>query len=183
MHAMRRIFVDENTEAIFLVDAENAFNNLNRSAPLSNIKQLCPPFFRYLHNTYQKPAKLVIPDPSGYDCIYSEESCTQGDVMSMIYALGIRPLVDCLVNAVNTDKCKQAWYADDSSSAGKLSEMKKGWEQLCLYGPSYGYYPLARKTILIVKERFKTKAQEIFGDSGIEITSTSEAYGSCYWQR
>ena len=53
IHAMRKAFENNNTEAILLVDAENAFNKLNREVALQNIKQLCPPFYRYLHNTYQ----------------------------------------------------------------------------------------------------------------------------------
>ena len=43
IHSMRKVFEDDETEAILLVDAENAFNNLNRRAALSNIKEICPP--------------------------------------------------------------------------------------------------------------------------------------------
>ena len=49
---MRKVFEDDDTEAILLVDAENAFNNLYRKVALQNIKQLCPPFSQYLFNTY-----------------------------------------------------------------------------------------------------------------------------------
>ena len=80
---MKAIFEEESTEAILLVDAENAFNNLNRKAALHNIKQLCPTFHRYLANTYQMPAKMIINDQSGLECIYSEEGSTQGDVSAM----------------------------------------------------------------------------------------------------
>ena len=62
IHAMHDKFEEDSTEAILLVDAENAFNKLNRKAALENIKELCPPFYRYLHNTYQKPAELIIKD-------------------------------------------------------------------------------------------------------------------------
>ena len=44
IHAMRKIYEKDDTEAIMLVDAENAFNNLNRGAALHNIKEICPPF-------------------------------------------------------------------------------------------------------------------------------------------
>ena len=53
IHSMRQIFQQEETQAILLVDAENAFNNLNRNAALKNIKELCPPFYQYLYNAYQ----------------------------------------------------------------------------------------------------------------------------------
>ena len=44
IHGMKLKFECEATDAILLVDAENAFNNLNRKAALQNIQQLCPPF-------------------------------------------------------------------------------------------------------------------------------------------
>ena len=103
---MRKIFEDDDTEAILLVAAENAFNNLNRKAALQNIKQLCLPFFQYLLNTYQKPAKMMIADSTKHDYIFSNEGCTQGDVTAIaLYALSIRPLIDNLGEAVDHEKC------------------------------------------------------------------------------
>ena len=98
IHAMRQVFEEEDTDAIILVDAENAFNNLNR----------CPSLYRYLHNTYQSPAKLVIPGKGKYDVIYSEEGCTQGDGCAMAkYGIVIRPLSDKLTDSVDPVSCKQ----------------------------------------------------------------------------
>ena len=138
IHAMRIAFQNNNTEAILLVDAENAFNNLNREAALLNIKKLCPPFHRYLHNTYQNPAKLIIAGEKKYESLYSQEGSTQGDVTAMaLYGIGIRPLIDDLSNTIDTRKCIQSWYADDSSTAGELGEMKKWWDELGDNGPKY----------------------------------------------
>ena len=36
VHAMERVFADEDTEAMILVDASNAFNCLNRQVTLRN---------------------------------------------------------------------------------------------------------------------------------------------------
>ena len=103
---MRKSFESDNTEAILLVDAENAFNNLNRKVALQNIKQLCPPFYQYLFNTYQKPAKLIIPGDKTHKIIYSEEGCTQGDVSAMgLYGLGIKPLIDNLADTIDVKNC------------------------------------------------------------------------------
>ena len=160
-----------------MVEAENAFNNLNMEAALKNIKELCPPFYQYLINTYQTAAKLVIPGEGKYDIIYSEEGCTQGDVTAMAkYGIATKPLIDKLSNAVNKDDCKQVWYADDSSAAGKILEMKKWWDILCQTGPQYGYKPLARKTILIVKPEHRQKAEEVFHQSGVKITTEGERH-------
>ena len=41
------------------------------------------------------------------------------------YGIAKKPLKDKLVDSVNADPCKQIWYADDSSSAGQVTEMRK----------------------------------------------------------
>ena len=178
IHAMRKIFGQDDTEALLLVDAENAFNNLNRKAALHNIKQLCPSFHRYLSNTYQLPAKMYISDPEKTDSIFSEEGSTQGDVGAMaMYAIGIRPLIDILCNKTDQSKCQQVWYADDSSAAGKLLEIRKWWDVLNETGPKFGYFPKAVKTILIVKDpQHFTMAEEIFSGTGIKITKEGERH-------
>ena len=159
------------------VDAENAFNNLNRNVAIENVKHLCPPFHRYLLNTYQKPAKLIISGNNTHEIIMSDEGCTQGDVNAMgFYGVGIAPLISTLADSVDTTKCKQSWYADDSSAAGKLIQMKIWWDTLSESGPKYGYYPLASKTVLIVKEQFLSEARDIFGDSGVTITTEGERH-------
>ena len=137
IHAMRKIFEKDGTEAMLLVDAENAFNNLNRSAALHNIKELCPSFHRYLANTYQILSKMIINDQEKTDHILSEEGSTQGDVAAMaMYAIGIRPLIDILQDKTDSSSCQQVWYADDSSAAGKLREMRKWWDILFEIGPN-----------------------------------------------
>ena len=179
IHAMRNVYEEESTEAILLVDAENAFNNLNRRAALHNIKELCPTFHRYLANTYQLPAKMIINNKNGMsDDILSDEGSTQGDVPAMaMYAIATKPLLDKLRDVVDPDKCKQVWYADDSSGAGQIPEIKKWWDELNVSGPKYGYYPKPSKTILIVKnERLRALAEEIFHDTGINIETDGERH-------
>ena len=150
---MRKIFEDDGTEGLLLVDAENAFNQLNRKAAIHNIKELCPPFYRYLANTYQISAKMIINDQEKSDHILSEEGSLQGEVGAMgMYAVGTRPLIDILNEGTDPTICRQVWYADDSSAAGNLREMKKWWDVLNDKGPEYGYYPKPSKTILIVKD-------------------------------
>jgi hypothetical protein len=174
---MRDKFAQDSTEGILLVDAENAFNNLNRKTALANIKEICPPIYRYLHNTYQKPAQLIINDNGNVEIISSNEGCTQGDVTAMaLYALGIKPLIDHLGNLVVKEDCAQCWFADDSSAAGKLTEIQKWWDELNTMGPKYGYFPLPLKTVLIVKEEHISTAQEVFQDTDVTISSTGDRH-------
>ena len=108
VHAMRKIFEKDDTEAVLLVDAENAFNNFSRKAALHNIKELCPPFHRYLSNTYQIPANMIVNDQVKTETITSEEGSTQGDVAAMgMYAIGTRPLIDILQRETDSSICQQ----------------------------------------------------------------------------
>ena len=139
IHSMRLTYEKESSEGILLVDAENAFNNLNRKVAIDNIKQLCPPFYQYLSNTYQVPSKLVIQGDRKHEVIFSKEGSTQGAVSAMsMYGLGLKPLTDNLSDVIDTTKCVQSWYADDSSTTGELIEMRKWWDILCTEGPKYG---------------------------------------------
>ena len=51
VHAIRNIFEADETDAVLLIDASNAFNALNRSAALHNIRVICPTLATYAINT------------------------------------------------------------------------------------------------------------------------------------
>ena len=90
IHALRHIFDDATTQAALLVDASNAFNNLNRQLALANIASICPAFSRILINTYRNNAKLFV----GGETILSQEGTTQGDPLAMaMYALALVPMI------------------------------------------------------------------------------------------
>ena len=52
MYAMNSLFQNEDTDAVLLVDASNAFNSLNRAAALHNIRIVCPAVTIFAINTY-----------------------------------------------------------------------------------------------------------------------------------
>ena len=58
--AMHNIFESDDTDAVLLIDASNAFNALNRAAALHNIRILCPIIAIYAINTYRQPARLFV---------------------------------------------------------------------------------------------------------------------------
>ena len=123
IHALRHIFDDTSTQAALLVDASNAFNNLNRRLALANILSLCPAFSRVLINTYRSDANLFV----GGETILSQEGTTQGDPLAMaMYALALVPMIAQL-----NDTVKQIWYADDAAAAGQLSNLRIWWDLLC----------------------------------------------------
>ena len=60
IHGMKEIFEDDSTEAVLLIDASNAFNRMNRSAALHNIRYQCLSLSTYLINTYRQESRLFI---------------------------------------------------------------------------------------------------------------------------
>ena len=60
IHAVRSISDADETDAVLLIDASNAFNAVNRAAVLHNIRVLCPTLVTYVINTYRQPARLFI---------------------------------------------------------------------------------------------------------------------------
>ena len=60
IHLMWLIFEDSSTQAVILVDANNAFNRINRKVALHNIQATCPLFSKILINAYSSPLRLII---------------------------------------------------------------------------------------------------------------------------
>ena len=97
-------FEEDNSECLLLVDADNAFNKLNRKVSLENIKRLSAPIYTYLNNSYNTPAMLYLENG---DHILSQEGVTQGDNAAMaMYALSTRPLIQALSNETANDEVK-----------------------------------------------------------------------------
>ena len=181
VHMNEKAWNDEDTEAVLLVDANNASNRLNRKAALHNTKEICPPIYTFLCNQYQTPAKLIVPNASinDSDDLNSDEGATQGDVAAMaFYALGIKPLVDELdTKCCGLGSCKQSWYADDSGAVGKLAKIRIWWDTLNALGPKYGYYPNPSKTVLLLKNSDDThRAGVMFRDTGIQVKTDGQRY-------
>ena len=57
IHAMCNLFQIAETEPVLLVDAENAFNSINRTAVLHNIFITCPILPTFVSNCYLVPAQ------------------------------------------------------------------------------------------------------------------------------
>ena len=79
-----------------MVDADNAFNRLNRNVALHNIQFTCPSLATTIIDIYRTPCELVIDD----NVILSQEGTTQGDPLAMsFYALSVVPLMTRLTSA------------------------------------------------------------------------------------
>ena len=95
IHAMRRMFQHENSDALVLFDAAKAFNNLNRKVLPHNIKFIFPDIATCVNNCYSVPARLFV---SGGPQLTSREGSTRGDPLGMaIYAIRIAFMLYMLV--------------------------------------------------------------------------------------
>jgi len=167
----REIFSNEETEAVLLIDATNAFNSVNRMAFIHNTKVICPSLATFVQNCYQYHARLFV---LGGAEIKSMEGTTQGDPIAMfIYAIAIIPLILRSAEKVKTEsvEAKIAAFADDLAGVGKLTGLKVLWDEICRTGPKYGYFPEPSKSWLIVKPKNLDLAREIFNDSQIKVTT------------
>jgi hypothetical protein len=171
IHAMTKLFAMDDSEAVLLVDADNAFNRLNRSTALWNLQYICPPIANFSANCYEMPSRLFI---VGGAEISSCEGTTQGDPLSMpLYALAITPLIRRLQG-----EAKQIWYADDAQATGSLHDLRRWWDKLVSLGPKFGYFANPSKTILVVKPEKLSQANEIFAGTGISFAEGARDLGA-----
>ena len=149
VRAIHDIFPKENTEAVLLIDAENAFNSM---VILHNTKLLCPLISTYICNCYGTPAMLFI---FGGSEILSKQGTTRGDPTSKgPYALGILQMLHFFLDFFLTNKLQTKEFpsADDLTVPGKSSDIKNLLDKLATTGPKYRYFPKATKSYLTVKK-------------------------------
>ena len=66
---------------------------------------------------------------------------------------------------------KQCWFANDATASGSLKDVRKWWEELSESGPPLGYFPNAKKCLLIIKPEREQAAREAFRDTAINVTT------------
>ena len=183
IHHMIDLFGGEEVEGLLMIDADNAFNRLNRTVAMLNIRYTCPAYAKVLINCYRAATRLFV---EGGTELESQEGTTQGCPFAMLmYAIALMPLLKQLRDPPDPPVPpsdppdppvpppypfpQQAWYADDSQAAGKLESMRRWWDAIVLNGPKYGYHPKPSKTILIVKDAHMERAKEVFKNTEIKI--------------
>ena len=119
IHAVREVFMEEETDGILLIDASNAFNLMNSFAALHNIQITFKEISLYLLNTDSDPSRLFI---RGGGDILSLEGTTQGDPLAMPwYWVNTSILINSL--RVSSPTVKQVWFTDDYAGAGRIKAL------------------------------------------------------------
>ena len=135
IHGMSQVFEEEGRDGFLLIDASNAFNQMNRSAALHNIQIMCKEMALYVINTYRSPSRLFICREGG---ILSQEVTTQGDPLAMPrYSVNTSIMIQNL--RAHCPMVKQVWLADDSAGGGRIAQLYDWYKQLTKEGEKYGY--------------------------------------------
>ena len=115
IHAMHKIYEEDKSEAILLVDASNAFNSVNRKTFLHNIRIICSLLVKFVQSCYSLSSQLFI---IGETEIRSTEGSTQGNpTATVVHVIAIIPLILMIVYITHqhVSSTKTAVYADYSS--------------------------------------------------------------------
>ena len=119
LRVMTSIFSADETDAVLLIDATNAFNTLNIAVALPNISILCSTMATFVISTYRLPVRLFVTAGQEFK---SSEGTIQGGSLSMSKnGISLIPLMLGLQN-----NSKQCWLADDASGAGFIKTFKNG---------------------------------------------------------
>ena len=132
------------TDVVLLIDAENAFNSINRKVMLLNLKFICHIIATYIINCYATPSRLF--------------TVSRGEILS-IEGTAMRAMSSyesICIRFINLNKMNVV-FADNFSVAGSLNSIKDYWVKLTAIGPKYGYLPKPGKSYLIVKEKNRWK--------------------------
>ena len=166
IHSMRSFFSDDDNDGILLIDADNAFNRINRATALWNVQYSCPAMKHILINVYRTPTRIFMRGEKGDTWeLLSSEGTTQGCPLAMAtYALALSPLTKEVHTA-----CKQVWYADDATGCDKFEALRNWFDELKKQGPLYGYFPKPEKCILLTKPDRVERARKVFLDTDVKI--------------
>jgi hypothetical protein len=170
IHDLRTSFNASNEQCLLQIDADNAFNTLNRSLLLHNIDKICPLLKVILLNTYRKDSFL----PAAKELFFSREGLTQGDNLAMAaFGANTLPIIQRLKERL-PNSLLQKWYADDANATGELPALREFLDLLTSIGPNYGYRVNTQKCWLVVHPGRAEEARRVF--DGIQINITEDGH-------
>ncbi|XP_052625610.1 uncharacterized protein LOC128132729 [Lactuca sativa] len=123
------------------VDFSNAFNLVDRSSLLHEVKKMCPSISLLVNFLYGQAARLYI----GAQHRWSATGVQQGDPLGpLLFDLVLHSLVQKI-----RDNCKlllHAWYLDDGTFIGDSEEVARVLNIIRLHGPGLGLELNIKKT-------------------------------------
>ncbi|XP_021991104.1 uncharacterized protein LOC110887846 [Helianthus annuus] len=148
--------------AMLTVDFSNAFNLVDRTALLYEVRKRCPSISTWVDFLYGQPARLYVGD----EYIWSFTGVQQGDPLGpLLFALVLHPLVHRI-----RDRCKllfHAWYLDDGTLIGDATQVANALDIIRAEGPSLGLQLNIKKTEVFWPTCNGVKVQEGLFPQGI----------------
>ncbi|XP_026456108.1 uncharacterized protein LOC113357059 isoform X2 [Papaver somniferum] len=133
----------DNTKSMLLIDFSNAFNMVDRSTIIREVRTHCPIISRWVEFCYMQPARLYYQE----HLLSSTQGVQQGDLLGpLLFALALHPLIEKIASTCMLDF--HAWYLDDGTIAGDTMEVSKALKILQEDGPVYGLHLNISKTEL-----------------------------------
>ncbi|XP_026416285.1 uncharacterized protein LOC113311695 [Papaver somniferum] len=144
VHSVNRLLElkgDQNTTTMLLIDFTNAFNIVDRTAMLNEVRIRCPSISKWVEFCYAHPAKLYYNE----SILFSAQGVQQGDPLGpLLFSLVLQPLVTKISSTCKLDL--HAWYLDDDTLIGDTLEVPKGLQIIQQDGPARGLCLNIRKT-------------------------------------
>lgn len=142
----------EESWCYLLVDAKNAFNEINRVQMLWTIRHLLPRAARFVYNCYKGMADLVVRGEKTVEFLKSREGVTQGDPLAMVcFGLTTVPILKS-INENYLEPPPSICYADDVGVGGKKIIVDRYFDFLTSYSENYGYFPQKHKSLVITSD-------------------------------
>ena len=172
---------DDDNFGFLLIDARNAFNELDRNMMLYVVRHLWPQGARFLHNSYKHWALIRYHDCTAGTAttLFSATGVTQGDPMATTaYCLTLVPLSRQLQQEF--PHLLQLWVADDNSSAGPFGQLKMYFNRLVQLGRPYGFHVQPTKCKLVTAVHNFPRASAFFRarTSSVAIVAGARLLGS-----
>ena len=144
---INRVLSESHTDeslSMLTVDFSNAFNLVDRSALLHEVRLRCPSISLWVEFLYGQAARLYL----GNTHIKSSTGVQQRDPLGpLLFAIVLHPLLHKI-----RDNCKlllHAWYLDDGTLIGDSEEVAKALDIITVTGPKLGLQLNIKKTELI----------------------------------
>ncbi|XP_052622515.1 uncharacterized protein LOC128127844 [Lactuca sativa] len=146
LHSANKVLSERHNDgslSMLSVDFSNAFNLVDRSALLHEVRLRCPFISLWVEFLYGQATRLYI----GNAHIWSSTGVQQGDPLGpLLFALVLHPLLHNI-----RDNCKlllHAWYLDDGTLIGDSEEVAKALDIIKAIGPQLGLQLNIKKTEL-----------------------------------
>jgi hypothetical protein len=147
IHALAAIYGDErpiNSKWILQIDFRNAFNTIDRSVLLEEVRKRLPTLFPWIEKCYGAGSHLFTETA----ILASLAGLHQGDPLAMLlFSMVLQPLVLQIRRDI-PELLANCWFADDGTLAGPRDDLIKAFKFLLKEGPLRGLHVSTTKCVV-----------------------------------